>query len=201
MLKPSKSNNLGTNNVGRREFIRDSAVVCCMASLPFSLEGSSTAIAQDQEGTAMKPTELGTYCGLYCGACDIYQKRIGKSGNELKKVLDSYNFGEMTAQIPGFEDYETFYKILNNLISFFGDCPSCRKGGGDPACKVRICAKEKGYQTCAECPSMPCDKIKDMGLLPYVEGNLKEINKIGYEAWCQKQQERVNQGFRYSNIG
>jgi hypothetical protein len=58
----------------------------------------------------VQPFELAAYCGLYCGAWDIYQKRIGQSGKELEKVLDAYRFNEIATQVAGLEDYETFYK-------------------------------------------------------------------------------------------
>lgn len=200
MVDNNKKESLDIENIGRRDFLCKSAMVCCMAGLPFPVERISRGKGQKPEGLDLNPAELGAYCGLYCGACDIYQKRIGQSGKELKKVLDAYEFSEIAEQIPGFEDYDTFYKVLNKIIFFFGQCPACRKGGGDPECKIRSCCQEKGYQTCAECPSAPCEKMKAISIIPFVTESLKEIKQTGYEKWCQKQQEKVNQGFRYSDI-
>lgn len=201
MANHSKKENLAAENIGRRDFIRKSAMVCCMANFPFAINGIPKSKGPNTGMSDVKPTDLATYCGLYCGACDIYQKRIGESGKELKKVLDAMKFNEIASQVPGLEDYETFYKILNTIITFFGQCAGCLKGGGDPQCKIRNCCNEKGYQTCAECPSVPCEKLK-----PLYEGNpqlgddLQEIKKIGLEKWCQKQQEKVDKGFKYSDI-
>jgi len=188
-------------NIGRRDFIRQSAVVCCMANLPLAALASSEESQSKMAAKGVSPAELATYCGLYCGACDIYQKRISQSGNELKYVLDVYDFGSFAGQIPGLEEYEKFYKVLNTLIAFFGQCPACLKGGGNPQCAIRICAREKGYQTCAECASFPCDKVKVItDGYPDARENLMEIKETGLEKWCKKQQELVDKGLRYSTI-
>jgi hypothetical protein len=187
--------------IGRRDFICKSAMACCLANIPFAASGFPKKAGQQEKKSDVNPLELSTYCGLYCGACDIYQQRIGKSGNELKSVLDVYHFEQFAKQIPGLEEYDTFYKTLNTLISFFGQCPACQKGGGDPECKIRLCCKEKGYQTCAECPSLPCEKLKPISEgYPGLLENLKEIKEGGLEKWCQKQQAMVDKGFRNSDI-
>lgn len=200
MAKNTKKVKMDLGRIDRRDFILKSAMVCCMTNIPLKASGFSLSKNDNQTtGPKVNPIELATYCGLYCGACDIYQKRISKSGNELKKILDAMDFNEWAPQVPGLEDYETFYKVLNNIIMYFGQCVTCLKGGGDPQCKVRLCCKEKGYQTCAECPEVPCEKFKQLlEGYPQLVDNLKEIKGIGLEKWCQKQQEKVDKGFRYS---
>jgi hypothetical protein len=196
----SKNEKKASEGIGRRDFICKSALFCCMASIPFAASGFSVKSDQEKKKSDVDPLELVTYCGLYCGACDIYQQRIGKSGNELKKVIDAYKFGDFAKLVPGLEDYDAFYKTLNTLITFFGQCQACQKGGGPPQCPIRICCKEKGYQTCAECPSLPCEKLKPLiDSYPGLLENLKEIKEGGLEKWCQKQQEMVDKGFRYSD--
>jgi len=202
MANINKKENSADGNIRRRDFIRKSAIFCCMANIPFAVSGIPKSRGQNTNTKELdrKPTELASYCGLYCGACDIYQKRIGKSGKELKKVLDVYKFNEIANQVPELKGYETFYKVLNTIITFFGQCPGCQKGGADPQCKIRSCCKEKGYQTCAECLSIPCEKLKPLlDDYPQLKDALQEIKKTGLEEWCQKQQEMVNKGFRYSN--
>ncbi len=196
----SKNEKLASEGIGRRDFICKSALFCCAANIPFAASGFSKKAGQQEKKSDVNPMDLVTYCGLYCGACDIYQQRISKSGNELKRVLDAYNFGDIAKQVPELEDYDAFYKTLNTLITFFGQCPACQKGGGDPECKIRLCCKEKGYQSCAECPSLPCEKLKPLSDgYPGLLENLKEIKESGLEKWCQKQQEKVDKGFRYSD--
>lgn len=201
MTHKSKKEKITSQGIGRRDFIRKSALVCCMMKIPFVGNSFSKDDGPELAGEEVNPVELAAYCGLYCGACDIYQKRISQAGSELKKVLDAMDFSEISPQVPGLEDYETFYKVLNTLIAFFGQCVNCQKGGGNPYCEIRTCCREKGFKTCAECPSLPCDKIKViLDGYPLASESLKEIQSIGLEKWCQKEQEKVNKGFRYSDI-
>jgi hypothetical protein len=200
MAMKSKHEKWASEGIGRRDFICKSALFCCMANIPFAASAISKNTTQEEKKSDVNPMDLATYCGLYCGACDIYQQRISKSGNELKKVLDAYSFADIAKEVPGLEGYDTFYKTLNTLITFFGQCPACQKGGGPPQCQVRTCCREKGYQTCAECPSLPCEKLKPLlESYPGLLENLKEIKEGGLEKWCQKQQDLVDKGFRYTD--
>ena len=200
MAKRSDKESLTARNIGRRDFIRKSAAVCCMANFPLVISGIPKGKGSNTRGIDITPVELAAYCGLYCGACDIYQKRIGQSGKELRKVLDAYQFNEIATQVPGLEDYETFYKVLNTIVTIFGQCPGCPKGGGPPQCDIRNCCKENGYKTCAECSSVPCEKLKLLlDSYPQLGEDLQEIKKSGLEKWSQEQQEKVDKGLRYSD--
>ena len=183
----------------RRDFMCKSVLLCSAMGAPTLVNSEVKKTGNKDEKSDVKPVDLASYCGLYCGACDIYQKRIGNSGKELKEVLDAFGFANWANQVPGLEDYETFEKVLTNIMAMFGACPTCYKGGGDPACKIRICAKEKGYKTCAECDSFPCEKLKQLqDSYPNVTENIKKIKEIGLEMWAEKQQEKVDNGFRLS---
>jgi hypothetical protein len=185
----------------RRDFICQSAATCCLLHLSIV---NRTLNKGDNVGTPTKEmdlTQLATFCGLYCGACDIYQKRIYKSGSELKQILDAYDFHAIAKEVPGLEQYEAFDKVLNVLISFFGQCPGCKKGGGNPECAIRACAKTKEYTTCAECSDFPCERLKIIHDSYDMAGeNIEAICKEGLEVWCQKQQKKVDQGLRYTTF-
>jgi hypothetical protein len=190
-----------SEKIDRRDFICKSALICGLMNIPLVSNSFANDDNQEKVKSDVKPIELTTYCGLYCGACDIYQKRISISGNELKRVLEAYDFASWASQMPGLEGYETFDKVLTNIITFFGQCPGCQKGGGNPECQIRICSKEKGYQTCAECDSFPCEKVQVIiDGYPLAKDNILEIRKVGLEKWAQKQQEEVDNGFRYSTV-
>jgi hypothetical protein len=200
MAAKSREARMTFGNMDRRDFIRKSFMVCCMANIPAAGYGLSKKSKQEKATTEVKPVELAAHCGIYCGACDIHQKRISQAGNELKKVLDALEFESFANQVPGLENYDTFYKTLNTLITFFGQCAGCQKGGGPPQCQIRTCCKEKGYQTCAQCDSYPCDKVKYIvDGYPPSKNNIEEIRNIGLEKWSAKQQEMVDKGFRYSD--
>lgn len=188
-------------NMGRRDFIHKSTMACCLLNIPFLTKVLPNDESSKMTETDVNSLELVTYCGLYCGACDIYQKRISQSGNDLKKVLDALDFSSFSNQVPGLEDYDAFYKVLNTLITLFGQCPTCQKGGGPPQCPIRDCCREKDYETCAECSSFPCEKVKYIvDSYPPAKDNILQIREIGLEKWSQKEQEKVNKGFRYSDI-
>ena len=193
-------NEKNTAGICRREFICKSALICSLAGLPLGTGEAAKEVKSKSNVAEGKLTELATYCGLYCGACDIYQKRFSIAGNELKKLLDAYDFKSISKQIPGMEGYDTFYKVLNTIIFFFGQCFTCKKNGGNPQCQIRICARKKGYTNCAECPELGCDKLKAItDGYPEAKENLVEIKKIGLKKWCQKQQEKVAKGLRYTD--
>ena len=113
---------INSGKIDRRCFIRTSAIACCLANVPFATDTLISDKKAKVKGPGINPSELVSFCGLYCGACDIYQKRILKSGKELKKILDAYNFKEIAKQVPGLENYEAFDKVLNIMITFFGQC-------------------------------------------------------------------------------
>jgi hypothetical protein len=187
--------------IGRRNFICQSAALCCMAKFPYAVSRVPKGNSLKIRALDAKPVELAAYCGLYCGACDIYQQRIGQSGQELKRVLDAYSFEEIATQVPGLEDYKTFNGVLTTLITVFGQCLGCPKDGGPPQCEIRNCCREKGYKTCAECSSVPCEKLKPLlDSYPQLRDDLQEIQKSGLEKWSQEQQEKVDKGLRYSDL-
>jgi hypothetical protein len=193
--------------MGRRNFLCQSSLICgllpaMMANKGLGEEQKDIPKENKQESPSkVNPVELTTYCGMYCGACDIYQKRIGKAAGELKKIMGIYGFSTFASQIPGLEEFGTFEKVLDNLIMIFGQCQTCRQGGGDPECKIRRCCKDKGLETCAQCDAMPCDKILSFQEhYPRLIEDLQEIKKTGLETWSQKQQKRVDEGLRYTEL-
>lgn len=183
--------------ISRRCFLCKSAVC---ALIPFGLKSLAMDMNTDEEKD-MNPMELTTYCGLYCGACDIYQKRIGDAGRDLQKVMEAYKFGQYAHMIPGLEEYAAFEKVLGNMIQMFGQCAGCRGGGGDPGCKIRLCAREKGVTSCVECPSVPCEHFSSfLEFNPAMKDELARIKEIGLNAWSLEQQKKVDQGFRNSDV-
>ncbi|UCH32243.1 MAG: DUF3795 domain-containing protein [Candidatus Bathyarchaeota archaeon] len=145
------------------------------------------------------------YCGLYCGACAIYQQMIRKRGTQLLEVLDAYQLGEIAKEAkewdPNLAHYPQFEDVLQSLMKMFGECPSCLEGGGPPVCVIRGCCKESGFSTCAECDKMPCDKVQ-----PQVQGYrghlamLHRIQEIGKDKWAKEMERKVRKGFSYIKV-
>jgi len=138
------------------------------------------------------------YCGLYCGACGIYQGRVRNAVENLRKVVNAYGFGRMAAELanwePAFQHYAEFEEVLDGLVKLFGNCPGCVAGGGNPDCVIRECCRHKAYITCAECKEIDtCEEIERMRTLE----RLREIRAIGVDCWAKEMQKKVVAGYCY----
>ena len=145
------------------------------------------------------PTNLVGYCGLYCGACGIYQGRIKQAVQNLREVIRAYGFDKIAPELakwePAFQHYAEFDKVLDGFVKLLGECPGCVAGGGDPGCRVRECCRPKAFQTCAE-----CDKMGTCEILQRVAPEKKELSKIkgtGIDKWIEEMQRKVSAGYCY----
>ena len=196
------NDNMSSDAMGRRDFMGKSAAMCCAMGSLLATPNRSNGKNGKSDESNVNPTDMVAYCGLYCGACDIYQKRIGQAGNELIRVLDAYQFGEYAHLIPGMEEYKAFDRTLKTMVNFFGQCTTCKKQGGNPQCEIRICSQNKGFQACSECPELSsCEKLKIMGDgYPRIKAALDEMAISGVEEWAAQRQKEVDEGFRYSEV-
>ena len=134
------------------------------------------------------------YCGLYCGNCAVKVK-VEPASKVLYEEMKKAGFEEIIHMIP---DGDKFWSFLRGMV-VDGVCVSCKAGSGNPGCKVRICAKEKGIEMCALCESYPCELFTR-----YFEGYpiLKQDNSVlrekGMDAWSKLQNERQARGFTYA---
>ena len=142
----------------------------------------------------INPKYIG-YCGLYCGNC-AFKVKITPGAITLHKEIKKAGFGDIIQLIPGGEAFWSFLKGMVNP----GICSSCKDGGGNPGCAVRICAKEKHVQLCALCELYPCEKF-----IPFFENYsvLKQDNELlkekGMEVWTELQDTRRKTGFCYGD--
>jgi len=147
----------------------------------------------------MDAKSLVGYCGLYCGACGIYQGRIKQAVENLKQVIGAYGFDKMMPELakwePSLQHYEEFNKVLDGLIKLFGECPCCGNGGGNPDCVVRECCGQKGHTLCVECSNMEeCEKLQQYGS---VKKELQRIKTTGFDKWLEEMQKKVATGYCY----
>jgi hypothetical protein len=145
------------------------------------------------------PKNLVGYCGLYCGACGIYQGRIRQAVENLRSVIDAYGFDKIAPELakwePALQHYAEFEKVMDGFVKLFGECPGCIGGGGNPSCVMRECCKQKAYTTCAECAEMEtCEKL---GYEPRVLEELRKIKAVGVHKWAQEMQKKVSSGHCY----
>lgn len=136
------------------------------------------------------------YCGLYCESCAVKSK-VEPSAERLLAEMRNAGFEHIIDMIPGGTEFWPFLKSMAED----GACLSCKEGSGNPGCEVRICAQQKDVDMCAYCDSYPCSLFE-----PFFENYpvLKEDNALllreGMGAWAHLQDERVIQGFAYSDV-
>lgn len=133
-------------------------------------------------------------CGLYCENCAVKVK-VEPASEVLYEEMQKLGFEEI---IQFFPDGEKFWSFLK-AMSTGGICVSCREGSGNPACKIRLCAKEKNVEMCAFCESYPCEHFTE-----FFEGYsfLKNHNSVlrekGWESWGELQDELKAKGFGFA---
>ena len=136
------------------------------------------------------------YCGLYCENCSVMTK-VTPASKVLYDEMRKAGFEEVISFIPGGDGFWPFLKSMAED----GVCVSCKSGSGNPACAIRICAKDKGIEMCALCAEYPCDKF-DAYMGAY-GATLQQDNELlrdkGIEAWSKLQDDRRNRGFTYSS--
>ena len=133
------------------------------------------------------------FCGLYCENCAVKVK-VEPAAKNLYSEMKSAGFEDVISFIPGGEGFWSFLKGMaeDNM------CISCRDGGGDPGCSVRLCAKEKGVEMCAFCDEYPCDKIAGfLKRISVLESDNVLLRDKGWDAWLALQNERRGTGFTY----
>ena len=80
------------------------------------------------------------------------------------------------------------------------DCLGCLAGGGNPACAIRICAKEKEFAGCWECAEATCEKLQGIDQSSPALENRQRIREVGLEAWLAEQAAKVREGFSYFDV-
>lgn len=100
-----------------------------------------------------------SYCGLFCGACDIM--------HTYRSSLETGEPARWEQLPPRFRDHLRQADVV---------CRGCKTDvlfEGCKNCRVRICASGKGVEACIECPDYPCEEVQ--GRLDYVAGTLKHV--------------------------
>ena len=134
------------------------------------------------------------YCGLYCSNCAVKAK-VQPAAIVLYQEMKQAGFEDIIQMIPGGDGFWPFLKDMAEN----GACTSCREGGGNPGCAVRICAKEKGVDMCALCESYPCELFdRYFKGYPVLKNDNALLREDGHVAWAKLQDERHAVGFTYS---
>ena len=128
-----------------------------------------------------KDKSLLAYCGLYCGDCFNYKCEIADQARDLRKKLRETKF-DIIAQglskyFKDFQNYDVCYQVLGAMVRL--RCKrACHGGGGNPACKIRICCQNKNFQGCWECVEFEtCNKLDFLKPI-HKDANLKNLRKL-----------------------
>lgn len=113
--------------------------------------------------------EILSFCGYRCDLCPAYCANL-RSDEDSKRVSNDWiKYYDHRAE-PGEVE-----------------CKGCRGGvrDGNPDCKVRPCAIQKGVNTCAECDEFACEKIvKQMDAIkPIAEKHRDSMSAEDYQRY------------------
>lgn len=144
-----------------------------------------------------------SYCGIYCGACDIMKSY--KTGDKSK--LASF-WNETVVQ----KLHKGMGLSYDNSRPFELTCHGCKSDTlfvNCRVCNIRKCAIEKNIEHCIDCREYPCNTISEFNkmafFLPHVKynhTNMEKIKKDGVDRWLSEQESRwkcpgCNTGFSW----
>jgi hypothetical protein len=104
-------------------------------------------------------------CGLVCSECGAY----------LATVNNSDQLREETAK-----KWSQMFNVNIDPVSI--KCLGCQESDKDKlfnhclSCGIRLCADEKGYFSCADCPDFGCEKV--MMIWNHNEAARKNLEKL-----------------------
>ncbi len=132
-----------------------------------------------------------SYCGIYCGACDIHTAY--KTGRKTRlstfwsePLLKTF----LRSQRVDYKDSRTLQLQCDGCKSdnVFINCKICR---------IRACAIDKKVEHCIDCSEYPCAMIvgrkKIEGLLPHLKcthSNMETIRKNNVAQWLLEQEKQ-----------
>ncbi|MDI6705815.1 MAG: DUF3795 domain-containing protein [Bacillota bacterium] len=113
-----------------------------------------------------------TYCGLYCGACEVLL--VNRKGT-VEKAAKIWKMDPHNLKCTG---------CKTDTVSVF-----CKN------CQIRSCALDKGVNFCFQCHNYPCKELVDFNNDEHphhliVLRNLEAISKKGIEYWLKEQENR-----------
>jgi hypothetical protein len=133
----------------------------------------------------MDKFRYGSYCGLYCGACEI-MKACRK---------------ELTTGVKArWEDLpEQFRDNIGKADLVCQGCTTDTVFQGCRGCAIRSCAREKKVESCILCPEYPCslvsqrkthlDRIgKNLPHTRVIFRNLDTVREKGMEEWLKERE-------------
>jgi hypothetical protein len=87
------------------------------------------------------------FCGIWCGSCVVGNGTLKELMKRCEHIIGGYGVDQWGAR--DFDGKE-FMKGLSSLQAL-PICQGCLKGGGNDACKIRLCASSRKISDCMEC--------------------------------------------------
>lgn len=132
-----------------------------------------------------------SYCGVYCGACDV--RLAGETGRKTRFAA----FWDEGTLRRFRERQGTPITSPDQLRLRCGGCKSEEVFVNCATCKLRACARGRRLEHCSDCADYPCTLYRSFqksgSLLPHVglcPGNLEAIKAGGVERWLAEQARR-----------
>ena len=131
-----------------------------------------------------KKTDLIAYCGVYCPDCPSYTQEVADLAKDLRDYLRRQKFGKhatMLAKMPtfkAFKHYDKGYELLGAMMKIRCKNKSCRQGAWGPGCKIKKCARKKGFTGCWQCDTFETCKTLKMLEEGHDAAHLKNLRKI-----------------------
>jgi len=100
-------------------------------------------------------------CGVSCTKCESYQATIQNDTIKLKSIAEQWT-KSMGREFT-----------VDDIV-----CDGCRIEGKRlsaycSSCEISLCAKSKGFPTCAHCNESPCEKI----VAPIAQESLRKLRR------------------------
>nr|MDO8135040.1 DUF3795 domain-containing protein [Candidatus Njordarchaeum guaymaensis] len=86
-------------------------------------------------------------CGIWCGSCAAGSGATVELARRFEELAKKY---ELEKWVPKDFDFKEFMKGLASLQKM-SVCPGCKEGGGNPNCKIRVCASSRQVDNCGRC--------------------------------------------------
>lgn len=144
------------------------------------MENKGSQNAKDQVG----------FCGIWCGSCPAGNGAIVELTRKYEELIKKW---ELEKWVPKGFDFKEFAKGLA-CIQTMSLCPGCRKGGGGPSCRVRLCALGKGLDDCSQCDQIiECKNFDQLETSnPKIKTDLMKIKNVDQKelvkAWTSELQ-------------
>jgi hypothetical protein len=88
-------------------------------------------------------------CGIWCGSCVVGNGSLQELSGKYREIAEAYDLKDWASQDFDYSEFSKGLESIQNLPL----CPGCQRGGGNPDCVMRQCAREKQITGCTDCPS------------------------------------------------